>query len=85
MFRRRSSQAVCDSLFCTMVVVIPVALSVAFYRNDLRQLLRMLFLVAVLFGAFLTLRHSLRRARLRLKRWLTSRKQETEEETDGKH
>ena len=81
--RRRSSQAVCDSLFCTVAVAAPVALSIAYYRNDLRQLLRVLFLLAVLFGAFLTVRHSLGRARQRLKRWLSGGKRHSKDE-DGK-
>ena len=73
---RRSSQAVCDSLFCTVAVVAPVAFSLAYYRNDLRQLLRALFLIGILFGALLTLRHALRRARLRLREWLKTKEEE---------
>ena len=74
--RRRSSQAICDSLFCTVAVVAPVAFSLAYYRNDLRQLLRALFLVGILFGALLTFRHALRRARHRLRGWLKTKEEE---------
>lgn len=76
----RSSQTVCDSLFCSIAVVAPLALSLAYYRDDLRQLLRILFLAAVLFGIILTVRHSVRLAQRRLKRWLGTGKKEGEED-----
>ena len=84
MKRRRASQTVCDSLLCTLVVVGSLALSLAYYRNDLRQLLRMFFLVAILIGALLVLRHSLGRARRRLSKWLTRDKKEERETIVGK-
>ena len=79
MARRRSSTTICDSFLCTVAVAAPLVLSLAYYRNDLRQLLRILFLGVVLFGALLTIRHSLRRALLRLNGWLSRGKKEEEE------
>ena len=84
MKRRRTSQTVCDSLLCTLAVVGSLALSLAYYRDDLRQLLRMFFLAAVLIGALLVLRHSLRRVRRRLSKWLTRDKKEERETIVGK-
>ena len=81
--QRRYSQTICDSLFCTVAVATPLVLSLAYYRNDLRTLLRLVFLGLVLFGALLTVRHSLRRALRRLTDWLASGKKEEEEEEDG--
>ena len=69
-------QTICDSLYCSVVVVAPIALSLAYYRNDLRQLLRIVFLIVVLIGTLLTLRHSLRRARRRMRGWWTSEKED---------
>lgn len=79
MARRRSSTTICDSFLCTAAVATPLVFSLAYYRNDLRQLLRIFFLGIVLFGALLTLRHSLRRALLRLNGWLSRGKKEEEE------
>lgn len=76
---RRSSQAVCDSLFCSIAVVATLAVSLAYYRDDLRQLLRILFLAAVLFGIILTVRHSVRLALRRLMRWLGTGRQDGED------
>lgn len=72
--RRRSSQTVCDSLLCTVAVITPVAISLAYYRNDLRQLLRIVFLAVILIGAFLTVRHTFRRGRQWLKKRLNNGK-----------
>jgi len=79
MARRGPSATICDSFLCTVAVAAPLVLSLAYYRNDLRQLLRILFLGVVLFGALLTIRHSLRRALLRLNGWLSRGKKEEEE------
>ena len=84
MKRRRASQTVCDSMLCSLIVLGSLAFSLTYYRNDLRQLLRMFFLTAVLIGALLALRHSLGRARRRLGKWLSRAKEESKETVVGK-
>ena len=78
MQRRRLQQTVCDSLLVSVAVVAALTLSLVYYRHDLRQLLRMLFLVSILFGALLAFRHSLGRARRRLRKWWSRGKEDRE-------
>jgi hypothetical protein len=66
-------------MLCSLIVLGSLAFSLTYYRNDLRQLLRMFFLTAVLIGALLALRHSLGRARRRLGKWLSRAKEESKE------
>lgn len=79
----RRSGAICDSLFCTLAVATPVCTAVVVYRNDLRQLLRILFIVLILFGAFVATRHTffqlLRRVRVYLWNRRPPEKREEEE------
>ena len=81
----RRREAVCDSLFCTLVVVVPVVTALIVYRNNVRQLLKILFVGFLLFGAFVSSRHLFFRAARQLRNYLWRRhSQEEEEEDEGK-
>ena len=81
----RRREAVCDSLFCTLVVVVPVVTALIVYRNNVRQLLKILFVGFLLFGAFVSSRHLFFRAARQLRNYLWRRQsQEEEEEAEGK-
>ena len=66
----RRREAVCDSLFCTLVVVVPVVTALIVYRNNVRQLLKILFVGFLLFGAFVSSRHLFFRAARQLRNYL---------------
>ena len=81
----RRREAVCDSLFCTLVVVVPVVTALIVYRNNVRQLLKILFVGFLLFGAFVSSRHLFFRAARQFRNYLWRRhSQEEEEEAEGK-
>ena len=73
----------CDSLLCTIAVVVPVVTALIVYRNDVRQLLKILFVGFLLFGAFVSSRHLFFRAARQLRNYLWGRHPQ-EEEAEGK-
>ena len=75
----------CDSLLCTLAVAVSVVVAVIVYRKNLRQLLKILFVGFVLFGAFVSTRHLFYRAARWLKCFLWRRRSREEEcEPEGK-
>ena len=60
----------CYSLFCTLVVVVPVVTALIVYRNNVRQLLKILFVGFLLFGAFVSSRHLFFRAARQLRNYI---------------
>ena len=79
MANRRASTAICDSLFCTIAVITPVVFALAVYRNDLRKLLRILFVICVIFGTFLATRHAFYRLIYRVKVYFYRRRPQEEQ------
>ena len=73
----------CDSLLCTIAVVVPVVTALIVYRNDVRQLLKILFVGFLLLGAFVSSRHLFFRAARQLRNYLW-RRHPQEEESEGK-
>ena len=73
----------CDSLLCTIAVVVPVVTALIVYRNDVRQLLKILFVGFLLFGAFVSSRHLFFRAARQLRNYLWPRHLQ-KEESEGK-
>ncbi len=71
--KRTRGEAICDSLFCTLAVALPISLAVVFYRHDIKSLLRALFVVFLVFCLFLVSRHSFYRLAYRVKAALKNR------------
>ena len=81
----RRREAVCDSLLCTFAVAVLVVSAVLVYRKNLRQLLKILFVGFLLFGAFVSTRHLFYRAARRLRCYLWERRSRKEEdESEGR-
>ena len=52
---RKNSSAL--TFFLLLLAVVASLLALVYYRNDLRKLFRVLFLIFLLFGAFISCRH----------------------------
>ena len=64
----------CESLFCTVAVIAPVVLAVILYRKDVRELLKILFVIFLFLGACLTFRHTFFRLIYRVRTYLRRRR-----------
>lgn len=53
----RKGEAICDSLFMTVGVFVPVVVSLYLYRHEPKSLFRILFIIFVLFVGFVMSRH----------------------------
>ena len=64
------------------MVVVPVVTALIVYRNNVRHLLKILFVGFLLFGAFVSSRHLFFRAAHQLRNYLWRRHSQEEEEED---
>ena len=70
----RRNQTICESLFCTISVITPVVLAIVVYRKDLRELLRILFILILVLGTCLAFRHAFFRVIYRARAFLIRRR-----------